>query len=274
MLPTGPRRAAVLGSPIAHSLSPVLHSAAYAALGLDWRYDAVEIDEAGLPGFLQGLDRAWVGLSLTMPLKEVVLPLLDSTTDLARITRSANTVLLGRDGRLGDNTDVFGIVAALREAGLTTAAQACIIGAGATARSAMAAAAQLGAQHVTVVARRPEAAGGVLRVAAELAVDATAAPWGQAAAALVCPLVISTVPGDAAAGLSHLLPPKPDTLLDVTYAPWPTSLARAWADAGGTVVAGAQMLLWQAARQVELMTGRPAPVEAMRSALKAAPARD
>lgn len=269
MSPATPR-AAVLGSPISHSLSPVLHRAAYRALGLDWRYDAVEVVADRLAPFLDGLGPDWVGLSLTMPLKEVVLPLLDSVSDLAALTRSANTVLLADGSRHGDNTDVSGIVAAIREAGGAGFEDACIIGAGATARSAMAAAARLGATRASVVARRPDAAQGVLQVAAALGVAARAVPWAEAADALACPLVVATVPGDAGASLVGAVPPEPGVLLDVTYRPWPTSLAAAWTRAGAVVVPGSQMLLWQAVRQVELMTGRSAPVDAMREALAAA----
>jgi shikimate dehydrogenase len=264
------RRAAVLGSPIGHSLSPVLHRAAYAALGLDWTYDAVEMDSIGLAGFLDGLDSSWVGLSLTMPLKETVLPLLDETSAMARLTSAANTVLLRQGRRIGSNTDVPGIVAAIRQERQHPFGRACIIGAGATARSALAAASQLGVAEVLVVARRPQAASGVLRVGAELGVHCRVTGWDHAAAGLRHELVISTVPGDAAASLVPALPADPGVLLDVTYWPWPTQLAAAWQAAGGLAIGGASMLLWQAAQQVELMTGRQAPVAAMREALAAA----
>lgn len=265
-----PRRAAVLGRPISHSLSPVLHRAAYATLGLDWRYDAIEVDSDGLPGFLGGLGEEWVGLSLTMPLKEAVLPHLTTLTDLARLTRSANTVLFGPGGPSGDNTDVYGIVEAVRSCGSGHFASACVVGAGATARSAVAAAVQLGARRITIVARRPEAAAASVQVAAELSADASVVPWADAAEALAMDLVVSTVPGDAAVTLVDALPQRPGALLDVTYYPWPTSLAQAWQARGGVVVGGSEMLLWQAARQVELMTGLAAPVDAMRAALEAA----
>lgn len=261
------RRAAVLGRPIAHSLSPVLHRAAYRELGLDWRYDAIEVAADGLPALLADLTEEWVGLSLTMPLKEVVLPYLASVTPLARLTSSANTVLLGPDGLRGDNTDVYGIVAAVRGSHCGGFGSACIVGAGATARSAVAAAVDLGAQRIWVVARRPAAATASLQVAKQLSVPAAVASWGDAVDPLRADLVISTVPGDAAGTLAGVLPQQPGVLLDVTYWPWPTSLAQAWRERGGTVVGGSQMLLWQAARQVELMTGRRAPVAAMRAAL-------
>ncbi len=94
-------RAAVLGRPIAHSLSPVLHRAAYAALGLDWTYDAVEVGADGLPAFLEHLGDDWAGLSLTMPLKHAVLPLLATCSELATAVAAANTVVIDEGGRHG-----------------------------------------------------------------------------------------------------------------------------------------------------------------------------
>ncbi len=259
----------MLGSPISHSLSPALHRAAYEALGLAWSYDAIEVQADGLAGFLAGLDDTWAGLSLTMPLKEAVLPLLDTVSPLATATQSANTVVLDDTGRHGYNTDVAGIVSAIRSAAPGTGfGRACLIGAGATSRSAAAAAAQLGAQDIVVLARRPRSTGGVRAAAAAAGVSAvTVLHWDEAGQALAADLVISTVPGDAGAGLAHLVPGRPGVLLDVTYRPWPTTLAAAWSEAGGRVVPGSQMLLWQAARQVELMTGRSAPIAAMAAAL-------
>lgn len=260
------RRAAVLGRPISHSRSPALHRAAYAGLGLDWRYEAIDVGKDDLAGFLEGLGPEWVGLSLTMPLKEVVMPLLDRVSPLAQRTRSANTVLLS-DGREGHNTDVAGIVAALRPVLSSTPASAAIIGAGATARSAAAAVAELGAARLLVAARRTGPAAEVLGVA-ELPGEVL--PWDDAARALAAELVVCTLPGDAAAALAAAIPRDPGVLLDVTYAPWPTTLAQAWSAAGGTVVAGAEMLLWQAVEQVRLMTGLDPDVAAMREALHGA----
>src|SRR4051794_31368341 len=127
-------RCAVLGSPIGHSLSPLLHRTAYDVLGLaGWTYDAVEVDEAGLGDFLVGLDDTWRGLSLTMPLKRTVLPLLDSVSPVAEAAGAVNTVLIGDAGRIGDNTDVPGAVAALRERYTGPVSTAVVVGAGATA---------------------------------------------------------------------------------------------------------------------------------------------
>jgi shikimate dehydrogenase len=263
-------KAGVLGSPIAHSLSPALHRAAYAALGLDWTYDAVEVSSDGLAGFVEGLGPEWAGLSLTMPLKQVVLPLLDEVSDVARLTGAANTVVL-RDGRReGHNTDVAGIVAALREAGTGDLSRAAVIGAGATAASALVALHELGAHHVRVLARSASRAEALKPVASALGIELRVGElhpleledrWPQ--------VVISTLPAGAADALAALSDPSGNvpTLLDVVYAPWPTALASVYSAAGGVVVGGAAMLLHQAAAQVELMTGQPAPLDAMRAAL-------
>src|ERR1700734_3918661 len=149
-------KAAVLGKPIAHSLSPVLHRAAYQALGLtDWTYDLVECDEAGLADYVNSRGPQWAGLSLTMPLKRTVLPLLDHVDHLASATGGANTVVFRPEGRYGYNTDVRGIVDALTEAGAPAAGSVTIIGAGATACSALAAVGEFGGAGADIVARDP-----------------------------------------------------------------------------------------------------------------------
>jgi shikimate-5-dehydrogenase len=261
------RNAAVVGSPISHSLSPLLHRAAYQALGLDWIYWGLEVNAEQLPGFVAGLDETWVGLSLTMPLKQAVLELADEISWTARVTTSANTLLLPQ--REAFNTDVDGLVTALRRAGFgePPGFTGTIAGAGATARSAVAALHQLGAAHVHMLARRPEAAEPARRTADLLGIGIDVHDFGDAAY-LEAPVVLATVPPQAADVLAAAVPERPGWLLDVVYAPWPTMLARAWSERGGTIVSGLEMLLAQAERQVELMTGRPAPTEAMRAALR------
>jgi shikimate dehydrogenase len=263
------RRAAVLGSPISHSLSPTLHRAAYAALGLDWTYDAIDCDEVRLPAFIDLLDDSWAGLSLTMPLKRAVLPLLDECSELVAATGVANTVLV-RDGRTtGENTDVAGIVAALREAGVDRVATATVFGGGATAVSAVVGAAELGAREIAIVARSAERSRAVHDLAQAVGAVARHVPWPGAAAAWASDLVVSTVPAGAADVLA--VPGGwPGVLLDVVYDPWPTALGRAAAASGARVVGGLAMLVHQAARQVELMTGLPAPVGALQVAGEAA----
>ncbi|MGD0703213.1 MAG: shikimate dehydrogenase [Trebonia sp.] len=265
-------KAAVLGKPIAHSLSPALHRAAYRELGFDdWTYDLVECDEAGLPGYVRSRGQEWAGLSLTMPLKTAVLPLLDHVDQMAAATGGANTVVFRPEGRYGYNTDVQGIVDALTEAGVAVPGSVAIIGAGATACSALAAVGELGAPGADVFLRDPARATGVLATAGRLALRVRLRPLedlkhGEAVAP---DLLISTVPAGAAdfyAERTVLSAAPPVAVMDVVYHPWPTPLAEAAARAGSIVASGFAMLLHQAAAQVELMTGKPAPLEAMREA--------
>lgn len=216
-----------------------------------------------LAGWLDGLGPQWIGLSLTMPLKQTVLPQLDRVSELAAATGAANTVLLGPDGRAGDNTDVHGIVAALAEAGVDRVRRSVVVGAGATAASALAALAELGDAAPVVLVRDPGRVGPLLAAADRLGV-APVVQRLEPADLAQAQVVISTVPRGGLDALAADLPVCHGVLLDVVYDPWPTPLAQAWA---GPVAPGAAMLLHQAARQVELMTGRPAPLAAMRAAL-------
>jgi shikimate dehydrogenase len=263
-----PHRAAVLGSPIAHSLSPALHRAAYASLGLDWTYDAFEVTAEQLPTFMARVDGTWAGLSLTMPLKEAVIPLLDEVDTIARAIRSVNTVVPTRSGWRGTNTDVYGMTQALREAGVDRPPRtATILGAGATARSAVAALVDLGAARITVCARRPEAAAEVAELARALGVAAATADLEPDRALAAADVVVSALPGEAARPWAAHAPTAGGALLDVSYHPWPTPLAAAWGS--GRVASGRAMLLWQAVEQVRLMTGREPSVLSMSAALPA-----
>ncbi|MFE5620078.1 shikimate dehydrogenase [Streptomyces sp. NPDC056470] len=264
-----PRRAAVLGSPIAHSLSPVLHRAAYAALGLDaWSYDRFEIDEAGLPGFVAGLDESWAGLSLTMPLKRAIIPLLDEISDTAASVEAVNTVVFTEDGRrVGDNTDIPGLIAALRERGVDKVESAAVLGAGATASSALAALARICTGPVTAYVRSEARAEEMRGWGERLGVDVHTADWANADRAFAAPLVIATTPAGTTDALAGEVPGAPGTLFDVLYHPWPTPLAAAWSKRGGAVLGGLDLLVHQAVLQVEQMTGVPeAPLSAMRDA--------
>jgi len=263
------RRAAVLGSPIAHSLSPVLHRAAYAELGLtDWTYDRFEVDEAALPRFLEGLGPEWAGLSLTMPLKRAVIPLLDEISETASSVDAVNTVVLHQDGRrTGDNTDIPGMVAALAEHGIEKADSAAVLGAGATASSALAALARICTGEIAVYVRSEARAAEMREWAERLDVQVRVEDWADAEQALRAPLVIATTPAGATDALAAALPERPAALFDVLYDPWPTALAARWSAYGGAVVSGLDLLVHQAVFQVEQMTGRtPAPVAAMRRA--------
>lgn len=308
-LPAPPRhRAAVIGAPVAHSLSPVLHRAAYRALGLDdWVYERRETAPADLPALLEELaapaptDPIWAGLSVTMPHKQALLSRLDVVDPLAATVGAVNTVVAQRSGRgaallTGFNTDVAGIVGAIRETRTAQAtedsstacrcgsARAVVLGSGATACSALAALTELGATDITIAARRHAGPGRALTAAHRMGLEVTALTWRPgdaasdaevAAAAADADLLVSTLPTGAAdtlaapltAAASATAPRSGAVLLDVVYAPWPTPLAAAWGAVGGSIAPGWLMLLHQAVPQVTLLTGRTPPLEPMRNAL-------
>jgi shikimate dehydrogenase len=259
-------RAAVLGRPVTHSLSPVLHRAAYAALGLgDWTYDALDIGAEDLPVLLAGLGEEWRGFSVTMPCKQAAAQVADVVEPLPRLLRAANTLVRTEAGWRAENTDVAGIGMALQLAGAEQVEAATIIGAGGTAAAAAVAVASLGAREVEVAVRNPTRASELERILDVLDVRCAVVPLGQAS--LAAPLVVSTVPIGAQPALLDLPWRSGHTVLDVLYAPWPTPLAERASAAGATVAGGLDVLFWQATAQVELMTGRAAPIEAMRRAL-------
>lgn len=248
-------RLAVLGSPIGHSLSPSIHRAAYAVLGLDWSYGSEEVTGSTLAAFVAGRDSSWRGLSLTMPLKRDILPLLDSRDELVSVVGAANTVLFGDDGALrGFNTDVYGVERSLRDAGVSSLELVHILGAGATAASVIAGVARLGATVVQVSARTPARAVALVELGARVGVSVTVLPWGEPLSGLP-DAVVSTIPGGGS------VPSFPDrvrrdaTLFDVAYDPWPSPLATSWFEAGGTVVSGLDLLVNQAVGQIRIFVG-------------------
>jgi shikimate dehydrogenase len=263
------KRAGVLGKPVAHSLSPVIHRAGYEAAGLTgWSYTAIECGEAELPDLVAGLGPEWRGLSLTMPLKEMALSVAAEVAPLARTLGAANTLVRMADGRWrAENTDAPGMLTALELE--PPVGRTVVLGAGGTARAALGAVAGLGVTEVAVVARRPEAIAELQPVAAELGLVLRPESWERVVEAVsAADLVIATVPSGAADPLAGQVRWRPGAvLLDVLYDPWPTRLAAAAAAAGARVVSGFDLLLAQAAGQFTLFTGVPAPVAAMRSAL-------
>ena len=264
-------RCAVLGSPIAHSLSPALHRAAYAELGLDWTYEAIEVDEDGLAGFLAGLGDDWRGLSLTMPLKRVAMDLVERCSEVATAVGSVNTILLGPDeGRgFGDNTDVPGAMAALHERGLDELHTARIVGGGATATSIAHALSLLGVTDLEIVVRDVSRAEVAVRVAREAGVDVTVLSLDHPFLQTV-DLLVSTVPADVVESRSRELVATSRAAFDVAYHPWPTPLITAAERAGLEVVTGIDLLVHQAALQVELMTGSGIDPEVLRTAARTA----
>lgn len=272
------RRAAVLGKPIAHSLSPVIHTAGYAAAGLTgWSYTRIECAAAELPDLVAGLGPEWAGLSVTMPGKEAALAVAAQASPVAAAVGAANTLVRRPDGSwYADNTDVAGMVRVLTAAGVSSGAAVTVLGAGGTARAALAAAAQLGCSAVTVVARRPEVIDELRPVADALGVVLAAAGWADAQRHLsTADLVVSTVPKGVADPLADAVAWRAGTVLfDAIYDPWPTPLAASAAAADLRLVSGLDLLLAQAIGQFEQFTGVAAPVEAMRGALAEATSAD
>lgn len=282
-------RAAVLGHPVSHSLSPVLHRAAYEALGLEWSYEAIDVDEPELAGFLTSRGDEWAGFSLTMPLKIEAARLADFVEPQAKLVGTVNTLIPAGKGEyrhwVGANTDIHGIVAAFAEAGLAygvdgsavgenDTVEAVVVGGGATATSAIAALASLGATSPYVLVRDKARAGALLRSATRMGVRLRFLDIASDEALVAlsrADAVMSTVPAEAgemlAARLAYSGTRVHGTLLDAVYVPVRTALGREWEVAGGVSVSGVRMLLHQAGEQVRLMTGHVAPLEAMDRAL-------
>ena len=270
-------RAAVLGHPISHSKSPALHRAAYAYLGVDFAYTAVDVTEAALPGFMRQVrdevraDGGWRGLSVTMPLKTAMVAEVDEVRGVARALGVVNTVAFESDGPDFDqtqliayNTDVAGIVNALRHAGAASAPTAVVLGGGGTAAAAIAALKELGAVSADVFVRDVGRATEARAASAAVDLPVQVLPLaGAAAAVAAADVVISTLPpraadelaGELAAELREEGAARPGVLLDVAYDPWPSRIAGAWQDAGGAVVPGLEMLIYQALEQVRHFTG-------------------
>ncbi|GAA5027400.1 shikimate dehydrogenase family protein [Microbacterium fluvii] len=249
-------RLAVWGDPIAHSLSPVLHGAAYRVLGLDWTYERRQVPESLFDEFLAGLDESWRGLSCTMPLKAAAFAASAERDRRAELTGAVNTLLLEPAGIRGFNTDVGGIVRSLREEGVDRVDDARIVGAGATAASALVALAELGATHVEVVARRPLAVAPLEELGDRLGVVVLPVPFDAAGHAAM-PVTIAALPGGArvAPASVEALRDAGGLLVDVVYGHWPTALSAAWEDAGLRAVSGLGMLLHQALLQVRVFVG-------------------
>lgn len=265
------RRCAVLGDPVAHSLSPVLHRAGYAALGLDWVYDARRVEAGGLAAFLATTDTSWRGLSLTMPLKREALALVDDLDEPARLSGAVNTLLLDGDARRGANTDVPGAVAAVRERTQARVDHGVVLGGGATATSTGLALCDLGARSITLLVRDPARAGEtVAAVSAHPAAPRVTVGLLSDAPALTADVVVSTIPAQAQDEALVARCTDVPVVFEVLYHPWPTPLARAATADGRTLVGGLDLLVHQAVLQFELFTGRPGPLAEMRAAGEAA----
>ncbi len=273
-------RAAVLGHPISHSLSPALHNAAYEALSIDWRYEAIDVEEARLEAFLRSCGDEWGGLSLTMPLKIEGARLAHFVEPQAKLLGVINTLIPSGRGEyrqwVGANTDIHGITEALREGGCSVATRGVVLGGGATASSAVAALGALGVKQPVVIVRSRARAGGLIRAASKTGVSPLLLNWDDPAgigALAEADAVVSTVPADAGSGVGERLAVSGvdvrGVLLDVIYKPRVSPLAERWMKASGVAVDGTRMLLHQAGEQVRLMTGKTAPLSAMEAGMTA-----
>jgi shikimate dehydrogenase len=269
-----------LGHPISHSLSPTMHRAAYGYLGLDWTYEAIDVDQDDLASFVDACDATWRGLSLTMPLKVSALAVATEVEPLARTLKSVNTLVFDGEDRLGYNTDVIGLLRVIDTAlsADPKPTSVTLLGSGATARSALGAlatsAASLGIKTVTVCARSEPAVDSIMTLGSELDLEVKAGQWPPAALGVEGTgerqLVVNTLPWPAASELATTVvgPQSPGSslLIDVLYHPWPSPLARLWTSSGGAVIGGVEMLVMQGVAQVELMTGLAVPPEVLRDA--------
>jgi shikimate dehydrogenase len=256
-------RCAVLGSPIAHSLSPAMHRSAYAKLGLDWTYEAIELGEDDLELFLKSLGDDVRGLSVTAPLKRRLVELVELADD--PILRVANTVVVD-DGYLqAYNTDVPGAVAALLERGIESVATARILGGGATASSVACALSRIGVRHLEIVVRDPSRAGEAVDVAEASGLTVAVHTIDEPLLDKV-DLLVSTVPADVIGSRSHELVEASRAVFDVVYDPWPTSLMKAAGEAKLPAVTGLDLLAHQAALQIVLMTGEAVSPQLLRDA--------
>ena len=261
-------RCAVLGSPISHSLSPELHRAAYAELRLTgWTYDRFDVTEDELADFVAACNGNWRGLSLTMPLKSAALELGD-VDSLARFAGSANTLIFDGLRRRLYNTDIAGLVWAVQQASADPPLRVTILGSGATARSAVLSAAQLGARNVTIMARTPSKAEQLEGLGSALQLDVRVLPWGTGLPP--ADLLISTVTSGAVDPIATAIAGSVPLVFDVIYEPWPTALATAAQEAGASVINGLDLLVGQALGQIELMTGRTVAAEVLYRAGRAA----
>ena len=242
-------RAAVLGSPISHSLSPTLHRSAYRKLGIDGEYTSFEVREDELADFISGCDESWTGFSLTMPLKEQVLEIATQVDSHASRIHSANTLIRrGRDW-YATSTDRTGFISLLNSHKLNSAMNILILGAGGTARAALGALDR--SDRTITIMRRTRARDLTLTSALESSA-LVLEPW-EIKDVSTFDLVINTVPTGASAEIVRggELPP----LVDVIYHPWPSPLAHIWKERQERIISGIELLIWQGIDQVELMTG-------------------
>lgn len=251
----------VIGKPITHSLSPALHHAAYRELGLDWQFRSTEVEARQVAEFVSSRDESWRGIAATMPCKEALVGC-GEPDDLVRLVGGANTLVYSPSGPIVRNTDVSGMVDALRRADVTSVEEATILGNGATARSALAAMSELGARSVVVLARRPERATSLVNLGDSLGVHVRVA---DLTAGRARGILISTIPAGGVADRAVEFAHDAECIFDVIYDPWPTPLVAA-APSGTVVLGGLDLLAAQARRQVQLFTGHDVAITTLLAA--------
>lgn len=261
-------RCAVLGKPVSHSLSPLIHRTGYSWLGLKhWHYLSFNVTAEDLASFVGELGHEWRGLSITMPLKEAAAAI-GEPDSFAAATGAANTLVFDADGTRAYNTDVPGLLDAMAAADIPAYESAAVLGSGATARSVIMALSLRGCKRVEILARTPERGRAAVAFAEGQGLQATLGEWGKPPRD--AELLASTIP---AAGLFEQLDGLPGSgvraVFDAIYDPWPTPLAARAQAAGLTTVSGAELLVHQARHQLRLMTGRDVPVEPLLSAVRA-----
>jgi len=250
------KQAAVLGHPVSHSKSPLLHRTAYQLLGARISYDAIDLEPSHCAEHAQRLRaEKWAGCSVTMPLKDTFLPLMDQLSTRVKQLGALNTIVVREDGSLfGENTDVDGLVHAVQDFSPGELRKAMILGSGNTSLAALQACAELGVQHVTLIVRSAHSATRAVALATELGLDSVVHEISFVDSTLAqelrdTPLVFSTLPPRAADTWVPTLGPGTGILLDVAYDPWPSQIAQHW---GGQVISGLHMLVHQAVEQVRL----------------------
>jgi shikimate dehydrogenase len=252
-------KAAVLGSPIGHSLSPTLHNCAYEVLGWDWEYTAIEVKGGDLEKFIETNRKTFRGLSLTMPLKEEALLVADSLDPLVKRINAANTLIFEENGVSAYSTDVSGFVQALTKAEVSIPNEITILGGGATARSAIAAVDGRG-RTITVYSR--SASRGAQLINSSISATVVVKDWAEAQSGLSANLVIATTPTGAT---DHLIPTQSatsnGTLFESLYSPWPTKLLAKWQGLGGKYLDGLDLLVEQGIGQIELMSHEPLKID-------------
>lgn len=258
-------RCAVVGHPVAHSLSPVLHAAAYDALGLDWSYSAQDVAPGGLADFVADLGPEWHGLSITAPHKDDAVAL-GEADEVVRLAGAANTWVRTQDGPIVRNTDVPGYGLAFAAHGVSGIGRGIVVGNGATARSALLGLHEIGAKAVTVLARRPERAADLLALGRHLGMDVDVQRLEEDDHS--ADVLVSTIPAAGASEHAAWLAGCAPVVFDSVYDPWPTALAAAAAQQGAAVLNGLDLLAGQAVEQVRWMTGEQVSFELLRAAAR------